>query len=95
MARSSPQNLQHLGAVRFRVKGSGTLNVSAFGYDDVEFSALPELTLEETTSRQPTILANFINQRICLHIGTTEEGEYFTINRIIPFVRPVATSYPQ
>lgn len=95
MPRRSAEDIQHLGAVRFRIKGSGNLKITALGYDDAESSTLPNLVLEPTTSRQPTVLANFVNQRMCLHIGTTEKDEYFTITRIIAFVKPVATSYPQ
>lgn len=47
------------------------------------------------TNREPTVLANFIDQRAQLEGKTTLINETFNISKITIFVKPVATGYPQ
>jgi hypothetical protein len=51
--------------------------------------------MSATTNREPTVIANFQEQRIQLELGTTEIDETFTISRIVVFVKPIAEGYPQ
>lgn len=88
--------LVHLGVVRMRAIGSGNLLTDAHSLDDASNSSvLPDIPLLAATNREPTILANFIDQRIQLEIRTTEIDEWFEISKIVMFVRPIATGYPQ
>lgn len=50
--------------------------------------------MSATSAREPTILANFNQQRAYLHFETTEIDEQINISKIVVFVRPVFTGYP-
>jgi len=93
--RSSAGELLHFGFTRLRVTGSGTLRQTLYSLDDVRSSVLPTLTMSATTNREPLTLCNFIEQRAALEIKTTAIDETFRIDKIIIFVRVVATGYPQ
>lgn len=84
----------HFGAVRYRITGSADFKSSLISLDDVITNALPDITLAATNSREPTILANFNQQRAYLQGKTTKINETFVISRIIVYVRPVASGYP-
>lgn len=85
----------HFNAVRMRVNGSGDLNVWLISLDDINQSQLPNISMISNTNIQPTILANFKDQRARLQAYTTEIDEVFTIDKIILFVRPIASEYPR
>lgn len=77
-----------------RVIGSGSLQMSLSSLDQVTSVDLVPFTLAATTDREPTRLSNFITQRASLRVGTTEKDEFFNINRIIIFAKPVYSSFP-
>ncbi len=88
--------LIHLGAVRFRVLGEGILQIDSHSLDESSnTSALPNLGMLTATNREPVSLANFIDQRIQVEIGTEEIDEWFEISKIVMFIRQVGTGYPQ
>lgn len=88
--------LTHFGAIRMRVLGSGNLQLSLFSLDETSNSAtLTDISLQSTTNREPTVLANFIDQYGQLEVKTTEINETFEISKIVIFVKPVASGYPQ
>lgn len=87
--------LLHAVATRMRVVGSGTLKQTLNSLDDAHQYEMPDLTMQASTNREPTTLANFTDQRIQL-IGKVENiDEWFEINKIVIFVRPSASGYPQ
>ncbi len=47
------------------------------------------------TNKEPTVLANFIDQYGQLEIKTTNINETFEVSKIVIFVKPVSTGYPQ
>jgi hypothetical protein len=85
----------HFGAVRLRVTGSGSLRMFINSLDSVEVDTLSAITMASTTATEPVALANLTSQRGQLQIQTTAIDETFTISRIIVFVKPVATGFPQ
>lgn len=87
--------LIHFHVVRMRVVGSGNLKLTLHSLDDIENQDLADTPLVAGTNREPTTLANFIQQRAQLEIRTTELGDFFNISSIIIFIKPVATGYPQ
>jgi hypothetical protein len=93
--RNDSDTINHLGVIRMRVKGSGNLKTTVFGYDFLNQTNVPEISLETSTNKLPTVLANHMDQKMMLEIKTTEFDEYFNINRITVFLRPVAAEYPQ
>ena len=88
-------DLLHFNAARMRANGSGVLRSTLYSLDAVNSAVLPTITLAVTTNREPTILANFIEQRAYLDIRTTAKDEWFVISKITVFIKPVSTGYPQ
>lgn len=96
MAKSSfSGELLHFHATRLRVSGKGNLNLTLRSLDAMRNLTLVPLPMVGKTNREPLALSNFIEQRAQLEGGTTEIGEFFIISKIIIFVKPVATGYPQ
>jgi len=79
--------INHYGAVRLRVNGSASLQLTLY--------SLAPITIQSTTNIEPNRLSNFTQQRAKLQIKTTAIGETFLISKIIVFVKPVAKSYPE
>jgi len=95
VAKNSVGELLHFNAVRLRVTGSGNLQLSFKSLDDVNVSQLVDLPMVAATNKEPTVLANYIDQLGCLEFKTTEINETFAICKIVIFVREVASGYPQ
>lgn len=87
--------IQHYGAVRVRVKGSGNLDLTLLSLDDVYTQDLAPVVMTPTTNIAPLKLSNFNQQRARLEISVGAIDEYFDINQVTIFVRPIYTSHPQ
>ena len=87
--------INHYHSVRLRVTGSGNLKGSFYSLDDVNSQVLTSLSMNGTTNILPTILLNFKEQRAAVEFKTTEIDETFRISKMIIFVKPLWTSYPQ
>lgn len=92
---NSDGGLLHFNAVRFRVVGSGNLDLELRSLDDVETQTLVPLAMATATNREPVQLANFKQQRAQLRFSVNAIDEYFTISKIVVFIRPFQTGYPQ
>lgn len=86
--------INHFGAIRFRVNGSGNLRLRLLSLDEVRTFTLVPLIMANPTNIDPTRLSNFTEQRAQLEIKTTAIDETFNISRIVIFSKPVASSYP-
>lgn len=95
VARSSGEAIIHFNAVRLRVTGTGTLRMKMMSLNDVYEVDLTPLTIQTTTNREPTQLMNFSQQRARLELRTTDFGDFFDINRILVFAKPMFNSFPQ
>jgi len=85
----------HYGAVRIRVTGSGDLKLKLISLGDVHEKVITPIEMEDPTYKLPNQLTNFKQQRARLRLETTEIDEVFLIDKIIIYVKPVATGYPQ
>ena len=74
--------------------GSGNLVPTLYSLDQVESQTLQEIVMATPNRIEPTVLANFNEQRMQLRLETTRIDETFNISRIVIFVKPVAESYP-
>lgn len=90
----SGENIQHFGAIRLRVNGSGNLKPKFLSLDDVKTLDLVPIVMSTLTDREPTRLSNFMSQRARLRLGTTEKDEIFKINRVIIFIKETYSEYP-
>lgn len=87
--------IHHTTGVRYRVVGSGNLESTLKSLDDVNTQPLTTIAMTTAPGRLPNILANFVEQRTYLRTEVTEMNAWFRINRIIIFMKPVYTGYPQ
>jgi len=87
--------INHFGSVTLRVNGTGSLRMSLIGLDDVRTKTINPLTMSLTPGKEPTKLTNFKSQRARLRFETTAIDEYLKINKIILWIKPVASSFPQ
>lgn len=92
--KSTEEIINHYGAVRMRVTGAGNLRMRLLSLSETRQFPLFPFTMLSTTDIQPTRLANFTQQRAQLKIGTNQIDEVFEISKIVIFVKPVASSYP-
>ena len=91
---SSGENISHFAAIRVRVNGTGSLNMTVYSLDDVRSKTLVPITMQASTRIIPTRLVNFTEQRAAFELSTTAIDEKFRINRIVIFMKEVFTSYP-
>lgn len=89
------ENIAHCVAIRMSVSGVGNLITLLHSMNNIKAQFLTDTVLSATIDSFPTKLANFKSQRMCIMINTNLIDEYFIIGKIIPFVKPVATGYPQ
>jgi hypothetical protein len=92
---SGEEVINHYGAVRLRVNGSGNLQMALQSLDERFQNVLVPVPLQSVTNIEPNRLSNFTQQRAKLMIRTTELNETFQISKIIVFIKPVAKSWPE
>jgi len=85
----------HAGALILRATGSGNLELFLNSLDNVHTAQLSSLVLKSSNNLGPTILSNFIDQRIQLQLQTVKINEGFVVSKITIFVKQVATGIPQ
>lgn len=95
MPATSGEAIIHFNAVRMRVKGVGYLRMKLTSLDTIYTNTLTPLLMATATNVEPTQLANISQQRSRLEIRTTDFGDYFDINRIIIYAKPLFASFPQ
>lgn len=91
---SGGEQICHVGGIRMRVVGSGNLDLQLLSFDSIRSSTMIPLVLSAATNREPTRLANFMEQRIALKVSMDTINEWFKINRIIVLIKPIFTEYP-
>lgn len=85
----------HFGSVRLRVVGSGNLDLTLISLSETETQDLTPVVMSSATNRLPNVLSNFMQQRAQLEIYTDEIDEVFQIDKVIIYIKPTFTSYPQ
>ena len=87
--------INHFGAVRLRVNGSGSLLLKLISLDTSIEQILTPVTMSLTTGRYPNQLANFNQQRAQLEFRVSALNETFTLRQILIYSKPIAESFPQ
>jgi hypothetical protein len=90
----SEDNIVHFTALRMRVIGSGSLQMTMYSQDDVFSQTLVPFTMSATTNIRPARLMNFQHQKALFEGKTTSINERFEINKIIFFAKNVFSEYP-
>ena len=90
--------INHFHVIQLRITGTGTLKSTLYSLPDragvMRSEDLENLNMTTQTSREPVLLANFMEERAKLKIYTTEIDEIFTIRKITVFIKPTYTSDP-
>lgn len=87
-------NVCHFAGVRTRVVGTGNLIYTFYGFDKVLNQELPPVAMATPDSRTQLRLANFQSQRGFIRGETRVAGEFFRINDITIYMKPLWTEYP-
>jgi hypothetical protein len=85
----------HIVVTRTRVIGSGNLRYTLQDYSSIQNQTLVPLAMQAATRFEPDVLSNFQSQRTRLIGQVTAINEWFEINRIVIFAKPVAEEYPR
>lgn len=91
---SGVDNITHFGGIRVRVNGTGSLICKWKGYDDASEYVMRPLPMSPTPGRVLERISNFQSQRAQLELKTEVINEYMRVNRIVLWVKEVASSYP-
>ena len=94
MANSFNGEIIHFTAIRLRLNGVGNLQPSLKSLDEINTQDLSVMLMSPTTNKEPTRLANYIDQRGFLELSTSEINEWFVVSKITIFIKPLYTSYP-
>lgn len=76
-----------------RIQGAGDMKLTWQSLDTVRTSDLAPLTMAENPGLEPFKLSNFIAQRAFLYGTTTVLNDFFSINKIIIYVREYGTQF--
>lgn len=88
------ENILHFGAVRLRVQGTDNLQLNLYSLDNAAVTNLKAMPISPLPGIEPTRRCNFKAQRARFKISVSNINEYFIINRVVVFVKPVASAYP-
>lgn len=88
------ENIIHVAGIKLRVTGSGSLHPTLFGLDQAKSLQLNAINLQQINEFEPLQLTNFISQKAMLKLEVDNQDEYFTINRIVFYVKSVRTMIP-
>lgn len=88
------EDIRHFNAIKIRVVGEGNLKLKLWSLDNARFFQCKSLSMSRDSGFQPTILANFIEQRTAIEGRTETINEYFRINRIILHSKFFASERP-
>jgi len=91
---SGGENVQHFSTIRIRATGQGELKLAVHSLDYIRTKDLVPLPLHAATRIVPNRIVNFVEQRACFELYTTELNEYIRINRIIIYMKEIYTSTP-
>lgn len=86
--------VHHLAAVGLRVSGVGTLNITAYGLDDVNSATIPALTLATSPGREYLQKTNFQNEQIMVKVGCNNGSEYFILREITLYIKELWAARP-
>ncbi len=89
------QYINHFGAIRVRVTGTGNLNPKLISLDTTTELDITPIVMSNTNARYANQLCNFMQQRAQLELKTTEIDEVFYIRQIMIYARPVYSGFPQ
>jgi len=76
-------NIYHFTGARFRVKGSGSFDITIQGEDAVQSISAASLVLSAAPGRELFRGFNFVNEKASVKIGVDGAGESFTLTKFV------------
>lgn len=89
-----PNAIHHVGALGFRVKGSGVLDINIYGQDNIDTQAIPGLTLSATPGKEYIRPATFQSEKASVKISMNELNEYFILKELVVYMNVIFLSRP-
>ena len=84
---SDTGQLNFFGFLRLRIEGSGNLDVTYYGLDDVVTSIPPIVVIAGAPGKEYDRLTNFINERLSIKIRMDGINEWFNLFRLVPHAK--------
>jgi hypothetical protein len=88
------ENILHFGAVRLRITGTASLQMEMIPYDGQNIKTLKPLQIIQLPGKDLDRLCNVKAQRARLKISTLKINENIRVDKVIFYVKPVASQYP-
>lgn len=79
--------VNHFGGMKLRVKGTGSLQISLFGEDDVATAILSPITISASPGSEYDRLCNFINEKCSIKFRVNQFGESYVFSQVILFAK--------
>lgn len=95
LPRGENEEVQHFAGVGLRIRGSGILQLTGSGLDDVQTINIPSLVLSALPGRPLTRSFNFVSEAISLKLRTSNSGEYFILTRFSLYAKPLWMMRPE
>ncbi len=83
-----------VSSVRFRLKGSGILDVRLYGLDNAVSKTLQSITLDTAPGKEYTRLSNFKNEKCAIELELNSASEFVEVLKTTLFVAPVWMERP-
>jgi hypothetical protein len=95
MAKQEEGLVYHCVGVRYRVTGAGNFYTKLHSFDEQNSTQLADVILQSATAYLPSKLANFRSQGMQVEFGVDEIEDTFVLDRIVVYIKPTTTGYPQ
>jgi hypothetical protein len=92
---SRQEGLYHLGGINLRIRGSGSLQITARSQDDDQTITGVPLTLTATSGIERFRLLDMLSFRSAVKLRTNLSGEYFHLTKFTQLVKWVYSELPQ
>jgi hypothetical protein len=74
--------VNHFAGIKLRVKGSGNLQISVQGEDDINSTTYNSIILSANPGLEPDRLINFTNEKCAIKLRVSLFGEWFNLSRL-------------
>lgn len=89
-----PNAIHHVGALGFRIKGSGSLGIEIRGQEDIDLQTLPSLTLMATPGKEIIRQATFQSEKASVKLSLSSAEGYFKLKELNVYMNIAAFSRP-
>jgi len=84
-----PGMVNHYSMIHLRLLGNGALKITLFSEDQSATANPPSITMAQTPGREYDRLINFVNEKMSAKFRVSSFGEWFMIDELIIFAKPL------